>query len=130
MLEKDIVFDFSAKYLEAFNFLNEKLTHTLIMVSPNWNLPFELMCNPSDSAIRAVLRQRREKYFRPIYYASKTLTLTQENYTTTEKELLAIVFAFNKFRPYLILSMVVVYTDHSALKYLLLKYDAKLRLIR
>ena len=73
---------------------------------------------------------RRDKHFQPIYYASKTLTSAQENYTTTEKELLAIIFAFDKFRSYLILSKVIVYTDHSALRYLLSKTDAKPRIIR
>ena len=100
------------------------------MVTPNWELPFEIMCDASDSAVGAVLGQRKEKYFQPIHYASKTLNSTQENYTTTEKELLAVVFAFDKFRPYLILSKVIVYIDHSALKFLLTKQDAKPCLIR
>ncbi|KAK5772407.1 hypothetical protein PVK06_048695 [Gossypium arboreum] len=80
--------------------------------------------------VGAVLGQRRDKHFQPIYYASETLTATQENYTTTKKELLAVVFAFDKFRSYLILSKVVVYTDHSALRYLLTKTNAKPRLIQ
>ena len=130
LLEKDAAFDFNDKCLEAFNILKEKLTHAPIMVTPNWSLPFELMCDASDSAVGAVLGQRKEKYFQPIYYVSRTLTPTQENYTTTEKELLAIVYDFDKFWPYLILSRVIVYTDHSALKYLLSKSDAKPRLIR
>ncbi|RVW11707.1 Retrovirus-related Pol polyprotein from transposon 17.6 [Vitis vinifera] len=65
-----------------------------------------------------------------IYYASKTLNEAQRNYTTTEKELLAVVFALDKFRAYLVGSFIVVFTDHSALKYLLTKQDAKARLIR
>ncbi|KAK5824852.1 hypothetical protein PVK06_019637 [Gossypium arboreum] len=76
------------------------------------------------------IMERRDKHFQPNYYASKTLTATQENYTTTEKELLAVVFAFDKFRSYLISSKVIVYTNHSALRYLLTKTDAKPRLIR
>ncbi|GKD82821.1 reverse transcriptase domain-containing protein, partial [Tanacetum coccineum] len=68
--------------------------------------------------------------FKPIYYASKTLNNAQEHYTTTEKELLAVVFSFDKFRPYLVLSKTIVYTDHSTLKYLFSKQDAKPRLIR
>ncbi|GJZ53172.1 reverse transcriptase domain-containing protein [Tanacetum coccineum] len=67
---------------------------------------------------------------RPIHYASKTMTEAQAHYTTTEKELLAVVYAFEKFRPYLVLSKSIVYTDHSALKYLLAKQDAKPRLLR
>ncbi|GJU80518.1 reverse transcriptase domain-containing protein [Tanacetum coccineum] len=80
--------------------------------------------------VGGVLRQRINGKFKPIYYASKTLNDAQSHYTTTEKELLAVVFSFDKFRPYLILSKTVVYTDHSALKYLFSKQDAKPRLIR
>ncbi|GJZ43617.1 reverse transcriptase domain-containing protein [Tanacetum coccineum] len=78
----------------------------------------------------AVLGQRIEKHFRPIHYASKTMTEAETNYTTTEKEMLAEVYAFEKFRSYLIMNKSVVYTDHSALKYLFNKKDAKARLLR
>ncbi|GJS90547.1 reverse transcriptase domain-containing protein [Tanacetum coccineum] len=84
----------------------------------------------SDFAVGSVLGQRIDGKFKPIYYASKTLNNAQEHYTTTEKELLAVVLSFDKFRPYRIISKIVVYTDHSALKYLLSKQDAKPRLIR
>nr|GEW95739.1 reverse transcriptase domain-containing protein [Tanacetum cinerariifolium] len=77
----------------------------------------------------AVLRQRKTKHFQPIHYANKTMTDAQAHYTTTEKELLVVVYAFEKFRPYLVLSKTIVYTDHSALKYFLAKQDAKPRLI-
>ncbi|GKB54051.1 reverse transcriptase domain-containing protein [Tanacetum coccineum] len=96
----------------------------------DWDLPFEIMCDASDFAIGAVLGQRKTKHFQPIHYASKTMTEAQAHYTTTEKELLAVVYAFKKFRPYLVLSKSIVYTDHSALKYLLAKQDAKPRLLR
>ena len=99
-------------------------------MAPDWSFPFELMCDASDYAIGAVLGQKREKIFQVIYYASRTLNDAQLNYATTEKELLAIVFAFDKFRPYLIGNKVVVHTDHSAIKYLMTKKDAKPRLIR
>ncbi|GJS49050.1 reverse transcriptase domain-containing protein [Tanacetum coccineum] len=91
---------------------------------------FELMCDASDYAVGAVLGQRKDKYFRPIHYASKTLSDAQTNYTVTEKKLLVMVYAFEKFRSYLVLSKTIVYTDHSALKYLFNKQDAKPRLIR
>nr|GEX22026.1 ribonuclease H-like domain-containing protein [Tanacetum cinerariifolium] len=78
----------------------------------------------------AVLGQRQEKHFRPIHYASKTMTEAELNYTTTEKEMLAVVYAFKKFRSYLILNKSIVYTDHSALKYLFAKKDSKARLLR
>ncbi|GJX59651.1 reverse transcriptase domain-containing protein [Tanacetum coccineum] len=130
LLMKDIKFDFSDDCKKAFNILKEKLTTTPFVISPDWSVPFELMCNASDFAIGAILGQRIDGKFKPIYYASKTLNNAQEHYTTTEKELLAVVFSFDKFCPYLILSKIVVYTDHSALKYLFSKHDAKPRLMR
>ncbi|RVW20777.1 Retrovirus-related Pol polyprotein from transposon opus [Vitis vinifera] len=88
------------------------------------------MCDASDFAIGVVLGQR--EYGKPfvIYYASKTLNEAQRNYTTTEKELLAVVFALDKFRAYLVGSFIIVFIDHSTLKYLLTKQNAKARLIR
>ena len=74
--------------------------------------------------------QRKDKLLHVIHYASKTLDDAQRNYTTTEKELLAVVYAFDKFRPYLVGSKSIVYTDHAAIRYLMSKKDAKPRLIR
>ncbi|GKD78074.1 reverse transcriptase domain-containing protein [Tanacetum coccineum] len=88
------------------------------------------MCDANDFAVGAILGERIDGKFKPIYYASKTLNNAQEHYTTTKKELLVVVFSFDKFSPYLILSKTTVYTDHSALKYLFSKQDAKPRLIR
>ncbi|GKA61911.1 reverse transcriptase domain-containing protein [Tanacetum coccineum] len=106
--------------------LDEKeLEPKLHSIAPNWDQPFEIMCDASDYAIGAVLGQRIEKHFRPIHYASKTMTEAETNYTTTEKEMLAVVYAFEKFRSYLIMNKSVVYTDHSALKYLFNKKDPK-----
>ncbi|GKA35124.1 reverse transcriptase domain-containing protein [Tanacetum coccineum] len=118
LLMKDVKFDFSEDCKKAFNKFKEKLTIAPIIISPDWNEPFELMCDASDFAVGAVLGQRIDGKFKPIYYASKTLNDAQAYYTITEKELLVVVFSFNKFRPYLILSKTIVYTDHSALKYL------------
>ncbi|GJR50352.1 reverse transcriptase domain-containing protein [Tanacetum coccineum] len=119
----------SKECIEAFNILKKKLTEAPILVALDWDLPFEIMCDASDYAVGAVLGQRKTKHFQPIHYASKTMTDAQAHYTTTEKELLAVVYAFEKFRPYLVLSKTIVYTDHSALKYLLAKQDAKPRLL-
>ena len=88
------------------------------------------MCDASDYAMGAVLRQRTEKLFKAIYYASKTFNEAQENYSTTEKEMLAMVFACEKFRPYILGSHVIIHTDHAAIRYLMAKKEAKSRLIR
>ncbi|XP_070017609.1 uncharacterized protein [Nicotiana sylvestris] len=88
------------------------------------------MYDSSDVAVGAVLRQRKDKMFRPIYYASKTFNDAQVNYATTEKEFFVVVFAFDKFRSYLVGSKVIVHTDHSALKYMLSKKESKPRMIR
>nr|GEV65701.1 reverse transcriptase domain-containing protein [Tanacetum cinerariifolium] len=96
LLEKETPFVFSKECIDAFNTFKKKLTEAPILVVPDWNLPFELMCDASDFAIGAVLGQ---------------------------------LYAFEKFRPYLVLSKSIVYTDHSALKYLLSKQDAKPRLL-
>ncbi|GKF53205.1 reverse transcriptase domain-containing protein [Tanacetum coccineum] len=88
------------------------------------------MCGASDFAIGAVLGQKKTKHFQPIHYASKTMTEAQTHYTTMEKEMLAVVYVFGTFRLYLVLSKSIVYTDHSPLKYLLNKQDAKPRLLR
>ncbi|GKE13823.1 putative nucleotidyltransferase, ribonuclease H [Tanacetum coccineum] len=115
--------------IQSFNTLKRELTQAPIMIKPDWSLPFEIMRDASDYAVGAVLGQRIDKHFKPIHYASKTMNEAQENYMTTEKELLAIVFAFDKFRQYLVLSKTIVFMDHSALRYLFTKQDAKPRLI-
>ena len=105
----------------AFDTLKKLLTTAPILQVPDWSLPFEIMCDASDYAIGAVLGQRKGKCPCVIYYASKTLIDAQKNYTTTEKELLAVIFALEKFRSYILGSPIVVFTDHAALKYCLQK---------
>nr|GEY07559.1 reverse transcriptase domain-containing protein [Tanacetum cinerariifolium] len=106
LLEKDTPFIFSKECVEAFQTLKRKLTEAPILIAPDWDMPFELMCDASDFAIGAVLGQRKDKHFRPIHYA------------------------FEKFGSYLIMNKSIVYTDHSALKYLFAKKDSKARLLR
>ena len=105
-------FEFDDQCLQAFLFLKQKLMSTPIVVALDWDLPFELMCDASDYAIGAVLGQKRDRTFQVIYYASRTLNDAQLNYAKNEKELLAIVFEFDKFWPYLIGNRVIVHTDH------------------
>ena len=82
---------------KGFDKLKELLTSTPIIQAPDWNLPFEIMCDASDYAVGAVLGQKVGKASHAIYYASRTLNDAQRNYSTTEKELLAVVFALKKF---------------------------------
>ncbi|GJT77881.1 reverse transcriptase domain-containing protein [Tanacetum coccineum] len=107
LLKKDAVFDFNEECIEAFELLKE-----------------------NDFAVEAVLGKREGKRFHPIHFASNTINNAQQNYTVTEKELLATVFAFDKFRAYLVLSKTIIFMDRFALKYLFAKQDAKPRLIR
>ncbi|KAK8704741.1 hypothetical protein V6N13_048355 [Hibiscus sabdariffa] len=129
LLQQNQPFVFDEDCQSAFKELKKRLVSTPIVIPPDWTSPFELMCDASDYAVGAALGQRRGKLFHVIYYASRTLNDAQINYTTTEKELLAVVFAFNKFRSYLIGTKVIVHIDHSAIKYLVTKKDAKPRLI-
>nr|GEX30516.1 reverse transcriptase domain-containing protein [Tanacetum cinerariifolium] len=130
LLEKNSPFIFSNECIQAFRTLKYKLTEAPTLIAPNWDQPFELMCDASDYAVGAVLGQRIEKHFRPIHYASKTMNQAEANYITSEKEMLEVVYAFEKFRSYLIMNKSIVYTDHSALNYLFAKKDAKARLLR
>ncbi|XP_073051291.1 uncharacterized protein [Primulina eburnea] len=116
--------------IQAFENIKKALVTAPIMIVPDWKEPFELMCDASDYAVGVVLGQRRDKLFRSIYYASRTMDTAQQNYTTTEKEMLAVVFVFDKFRPYLVGTKIIVFTDHAAIRYLFAKKDAKPRLIR
>ncbi|CAN6560294.1 unnamed protein product [Malus baccata var. baccata] len=129
LLQNEVTFEFNEACEKAFNHLKDSLTTTPIITPPDWSIPFELMCDASDFALGAVLGQRKNKQPHVIYYASRTLNDAQLNYSTTEKELLAVVFALHKFRSYLIGTKVIVFTDHAALKYLLTKKEAKPRLI-
>ncbi|CAN6716286.1 unnamed protein product [Malus baccata var. baccata] len=126
----EVPFEFNEACEQAFNHLKDLLTTAPIITPPDWSNPFELMCDASDYALGAVLGQRKNKLPHVIYYASRTLNDAQLNYSTTEKELLAVVFALDKFRSYLIVTKVMVFTDHAALKYLFTKKEAKPRLIR
>ncbi|XP_072071953.1 uncharacterized protein [Arachis hypogaea] len=130
LLQKDIEFDLSKECMEAFDKLKVALTQAPIVRGPDWSRPFEIMCDASNFAVGAALAQSEGKIPYVIAYTSKTLDGAQSNYTTIEKELLAIVFALDKFRAYLLDSKVVVYSDHAALKYLLAKKESKPRLIR
>ena len=128
-MQKDIPFVFDDDCLEAFETLKKSLISAPIVQPPDWNLPFEIMCDASDYVVGAVLGQRVDKKLNVIHYASKTLDNAQRNYATTEKEILAVVFACDRFIPYIIDSKVTIHTDHAAIKYLMEKKAVKPRLI-
>ncbi|XP_021717264.1 uncharacterized protein LOC110685112 [Chenopodium quinoa] len=126
--DKEFVFDEACH--ESFCRLKRARCTAPIVQGPDWSLPFELMCDASNEAIGSVLGLRKDGKLHAIYYFSKTLNDTQRNNTTTQKEFLAVIHSFEKFRTYLIGSKTIVYTDHSALKYLISKKEAKPRLLR
>jgi hypothetical protein len=130
LLAKETLFEFDEECLKAFGALKEILMSTPVIRPPSWCEPFEIICDALDYAIGAVLGQRIEKLPHVIYYVSRTLNDAQLNYSTTERELLAVVFALDKFRSYLLGSKIIIYSDHAALKYLFSKKDAKSHLIR
>ena len=100
------------------------------MAKLDWNKEFKIMCDANDNAMGAVLRQKADKMFKAIYYSSKTFNEAQENYSTTKKEMLAMVFPCEKNKPYILGSHVIIHTDHAAIKYLMAKKEAKPRLIK
>ena len=126
--DKDFFIDKEGE--RAFEMLKLALIEAPILQSPNWDLPFKIMCDASDYAVGAVLGQQIYKKPIAIWYASKTLVEAHMNYMTTEKELLVVVYALEKFRPYILGSKIVIYTYHVGLKYLFSKKEAKPRLIR
>lgn len=130
LLAKNAPFEFIDECLTAFHTLKKALVSAPIIQPPDWSLSFEIMCDASDYAVGAVLGQTKDKKHHAIAYASKTLMGAQLNYASTEKELLAVVFAINKFSSYLVGAKVIIYIGHAVLKYLLTKKNAKLRLIR
>ena len=129
LLEKDAKFNFDESCRYAFEEIKSSLVIAPIMLTLDWNSDFEIMCDASDYAMGVVLGQRTEKIFKVICYANKTFNEAQENYTTTEKEMLAMVFSCEKIRPYILRSHVIIHTDHAAIKYLMAKKEAKPRLI-
>ena len=130
LLEKDTKFNFDELCQNSFEEIKSRLVEAPIMAKPDWNREFEIMCDASDFAMGVVLGSKAKKVFKAISYANKTFNEAQENYSTTEKEMLAIVFACENFRPYILGSHVIIHTDQAAIKYLMAKKEAKPRLIR
>ena len=127
--EKYANLDFDELCRSAFDEIKSILVTAPIMLTPDWNNDYEIMCDASDYAMGAILGQRNETIFKAIYYANKTFNETQENYSTIEKEMLTMVFTCEKFRPYILGSHVIIHTKHVAIRYLMEKKEAKPRLI-
>jgi hypothetical protein len=130
LLVQDAPFEFIDECLSAFHTIKKALISAPTIQPPDWSLPFKIMYDVGDYDVGAVLGQTKDKKYHTIAYARKMLIGAQLNYATTGKELLAVVFAIDKCRSYLVGAKVIIYTDHDVLKYLLTKKDAKPRLIR
>jgi len=130
LLEKEAKFLFDGACSKTFKFLKERLISTPVITSLDWFEPFEVMCDASGTSLGAVLGKKCNKLFHPIYYSSKSLNGAQRNYTVTEQELLAVVYAFEKFMTYLLGTKVRVLSDHAILRYLMKNKDSKPRFIR
>jgi len=130
LLCKETEFTFDEECLVAFRSIKDALISAPIVQAPNWDHPFEIMCDASDYAVGAVLGQKIDKKLHVIYYSSRTMDDAKVRYASTKKELLVVVFTFEKFRSYLVGSKVTVYTDHAALRHIYAKKDTKPRLRR
>ena len=130
LLVKETPFIFDEECKQAFGALKKILMPTPVIQPTNYGVPFKIMCDVSNYAVGAILGQCVDRLPHVIYYASRTLNNAQLNYSTTEKELLAVVFVLDKFRSYLLGSKVIIYSDHATLKYPFSEKDAKSRLIQ
>lgn len=117
-------------FIKAVDKLKELITNEPILKYPDFEQPFILTTDASDFALGAVLSQNEENIEKPVAYASRTLSNTETKYSTTEKELLAIVWACKHFRPYLYGRKFVIYTDHKPLTWLMSLKDPNSRLTR
>lgn len=130
LLKKDAEFRWTDQEQEAFQILKEKLTSAPLLQYPDFSKPFTLTTDASGKAIGAILSQQQQAKDLPIAYASRVLNKAEINYSTTEKELLAIVWATQHFRPYLYGTKFTIVTDHKPLTWLFNVKDPGSRLIR
>ena len=115
---------------EAFKTLKHKVSTAPILRGPDWTLPFHISSDASDTAIGAVLGQEEDHLPYAIYFISKNMSPAELNYTVTEKEFLAVIYAINKFRHYITGYQRFIHIDHAAIKYLMNKPDVNGRIIR
>jgi hypothetical protein len=121
LLIKDVDFVWTEQCQNAFETLKAKLFVAPVLRGTNWNLPFHISIDASDTAIGGVLEQKEDQQSYAIYFVSKNLSPAELKYTVTEKEFLVVVYAINKFRHYITGYEVFVHTDHSAIRFLMNK---------
>jgi hypothetical protein len=121
LLSKEVEFKWDDECQTSFEILKQKLSTTHVLRGPNWSLPFHICTDASVTTLGAVLGQRENQMPYVIYFVSKNLSPVEVNYTVTEKELLVVVHAINKFRHYITGYQDFVHTDHSAIKFLMNK---------
>jgi hypothetical protein len=130
LLMKNVEFKWTNQCEEAFKTLKHKVSTAPILRGPDWTLPFHISSDASDTAIGAVLGQEEDHLPYAIYFISKNMSPAELNYTVTEKEFLAVIYAINKFRHYITGYSTFVHTDHSAIKYLMNKPITNARVTR
>lgn len=118
LLKKDVPFHWTSLQQHAFEILKKKLCESPILIYPDFNQPFNLTTDASNHAIGGILSQGPIGQDLPIAYASRTLNKAEQNYSTTERELLAIIWCVKHFRPYLYGRKFNMITDHQPLTYL------------
>jgi hypothetical protein len=121
LLIKDVDFVWTEQFQTTFEIVKAKLFVALVLRGPNWNLPFHISTDASNTAIGVVLGKKKYQQSYAIYFVRNNLSPTKLNYTVTEKEFLAVVHAIKKFRHYIIGYEVFVHTDHSTIRFLLNK---------
>lgn len=130
LLTKDMEFNWTFACHEAFLKLKHALTETPVLKGPNWSLPFHIHTNAFDYAIGAILGKKVDNLENAIYFISKNMQGPELDYTATEKEMLAVIYALNKFRHYIIGYKIYVHTDHTTIRYLMNKPSITGRLAR
>lgn len=131
LTKKDVPFKITEEILEAFEKLKNALTSEAILIYPDLTQPFVLSTDASGLGVGAVLSQVRDGYEKPIAYASRKFKKAEINYSTTEKELLGVMFGIQQFRCYLYgPTQFTIVTDHRPLKWILQLKDASSRLTR
>ena len=131
LLKKDAEFIWTGKRQQAFEDLKTQLSVSPILSVPNWTKEFHVTIDASSWCLGAILWQYDpDKRENPVYYASRQMSVAERNYTTTEREALAVVYSCKKFRHYLLGYKVIFHTDHDSLKYLVNKPDLSGRIAR